>query len=234
MNHIGTMIKLHVKDRWSWIYIPWIILLSSFFVNLIIGYFIRNIEPGGITTGGLASIFVYMFFGGLFVLHQTFAFALGFGVTRKDYFFGTSAMLGVIGVAAAIVLTLLAALENLTSGWGISLHFFHMPFLNEMGVLAKTLLYFWTIVHLYALGFVISSIHRRFGRSGMFTFFTILILISSVFTLLGTAQNWWVDLFHWLTQFTWTEIFTGLMLWQAVLSVVYLLFTYMMLRKSAI
>ena len=36
MNRISSVLKLHYRDKWSWIYIPALILFSSFAVNLIV------------------------------------------------------------------------------------------------------------------------------------------------------------------------------------------------------
>ena len=233
MNRIGTVVKMHAKDRWSWFYIPWLILLSSFLINLVIGYFLRNVEDSGITTGGLMSIFVYMFFAGLFVLYQTFPFALGFSVRRTDYFLGTTAMVGLTAFSVSLLLIVLGLIEQATGGWGVKLNFFHMPFLEEMSVFGKFLLYFWTLLHLYAMGFVITSIHRRFGRNGMYIFFLALFLIVSAIALYASMQNWWVQLYEWVTQFSFVQIFNGLMLWEAGLSIVYLIITYLFLRRAS-
>lgn len=232
MNRVGTVMKMHARDKWSWFYIPWLILFSSFLVNLIVGYFVRNLEPGGTTTGGIIAIFIYMFFAGLFILPQTFSFALGFSVTRKDYFLGTSAMIGLIGAMTVLILFLIGMIETGTSGWGLNLFFFNMPFLEELSWILQTLLYFWTMIHLYAFGLLISSIHRRFGRNGMYVFFIALILITSVIVLLATVQNWWIDLYEWVIRFSFAEFFNGMMLWEAGLSIVYLLLIYLLLRRA--
>lgn len=234
MNQISTVIKMHAKDRWSWYYIPWIIVFSSYFINLIIAYFVRNVEPEGVTTGGLISIFVYMFFAGMFVLHQTFAFSLGFSVTRRDYFLGTSAMIGLLGLSVSIVLLILSVVENLTNGWGVNLNFFDMPFLNEMGIFAEVMLYFWTFVHLYVSGFIIACIHRRFGRNGLYVFFIALLLVGSILAFFATYNNWWADLFEWVKQYSLLEIFYGIIWLQAGLSVLYFIISYLFLRRSVV
>ncbi|MFK4996826.1 hypothetical protein ACI2OX_02705 [Bacillus sp. N9] len=49
-------------------------------------------------TGGVTSIFIYIFVLGILVVIQTFPFALGMSIRRKDYFVATTMM----GVASSI------------------------------------------------------------------------------------------------------------------------------------
>lgn len=60
MNPTAGMLKMHFRDKWLWLYTPWVILLSSFLVNVIVASFLQ--EP--IYTYGLVSIFIYMLING--------------------------------------------------------------------------------------------------------------------------------------------------------------------------
>jgi len=227
MNHMTGILKMHYKDKWFWLFMPWIILLSSFLVNLVIAIFMQ--EP--MYTGGLVSIFIYMFVIGIIILVQTFPFALGLSLRRTDYFFGTSLMAVVTSAGFSLLLFLLSIVETqFTPGWGVQLHYFHLPYLNDGTVLEQLWIYFMIMLHMFYWGFVISSIFRRFGRSGLFIFAAVMFILYSVAGLLMTYYQWWVDLFNWLASHTAFE----LALWSMPLTVLYALLSFWMLRKSTV
>ena len=85
MNRISGVLKLHSRDKWSWIYIPAIILFSSFVVNLTVSYLFMNQED--MYTGGLTSIVIYLFVAGIIVVGKTFPFAIGMSIRRNRLFY---------------------------------------------------------------------------------------------------------------------------------------------------
>ncbi|WHY21334.1 hypothetical protein QNH28_10290 [Paenibacillus sp. G2S3] len=227
MNQMTGILKMHYKDKWFWLFMPWIILLSSFLVNLVIAFFLQ--EP--MYTGGLVSIFIYMFVIGIIILVQTFPFALGLSLRRTDYFIGTSLMAVLTSAGFSLLLFLLSIVETkLTSGWGVQLHYFHIPYLNDGTVLEQLWIYFMIMLHMFYWGFVISSIFRRFGRSGLFIFAAVMFILYSVAGLLMTYYQWWGDLFNWFASHTAFE----LALWTMPLTVLYALLSFWMLRKSTV
>jgi len=109
MNRIIGVMKTQLQDRFGWIFLPWIIMLSSFTVNLIIG---STMGDESFYTGGLASIYVYMLVLGIMSVVQTFPFLIGFGVRRKDYFWGTSLSICAVSFVSAFALWLLGYVES--------------------------------------------------------------------------------------------------------------------------
>ncbi|MEK4141492.1 hypothetical protein [Paenibacillus sp. FSL L8-0333] len=227
MNPTAGMLKMHFRDKWLWLYTPWVILLSSFLVNVIVASFIQ--EP--IYTGGLVSIFIYMLITGILILVQTFPFALGLSQRRTDYFIGTSLMAIITSAVYSILLYLLSIIESkLTGGWGLGLHYFHLPYLNDGNALEQLWMYFALFLHMFFLGLMISSIFRRFGRSGLFIFSGVTFILCSLGVLLMTYNQWWVDLFNWFAGYTAFE----LALWSMPLTVVYALLSFLMLRRATV
>ncbi|ETT45374.1 MULTISPECIES: hypothetical protein [Paenibacillus] len=227
MNPTAGMLKMHFRDKWLWLYTPWVILLSSFLVNVIVASFIQ--EP--IYTGGLVSIFIYMLITGILILVQTFPFALGLSQRRTDYFIGTSLMAIITSATYSILLYLLAIIESkLTGGWGLELHYFHLPFLNDGNAMEQLWMYFVLFLNMFFLGLMISSIFRRFGRSGLFIFSGVTFILCSLGVLLMTYNQWWVDLFNWFAGYTAFE----LALWSMPLTVVYALLSFLMLRRATV
>ncbi|MCS7464733.1 hypothetical protein N0M98_32055 [Paenibacillus doosanensis] len=189
MNRIPGMMKMHIRAKWTSLLFPWVILFTSFIINLFISYLINNQEP--FYTGGLASIFFSMPVIGAVTLAHTFPFALGFCVRRRDYFLGTALAAVITNTITAVLLCLLSLVESATDGWGVRMHFFNVPFINQFGPLGHLIIYLVLLLHLYFLGFAVSSLHRRFGPGGLFMFLAAALILLSASALLLTHYRLW-------------------------------------------
>ncbi|MCJ8010288.1 hypothetical protein MUG84_00845 [Paenibacillus sp. KQZ6P-2] len=227
MNRTASIMKMHWRDRWIWIYTPWMILLFSFAVNLIIGFLAGGQE--NIYTGGILSIFVWIFVCTLIIQGQTFPFALGMNIRRTDYFVGTIVMGLLVSAGSAVILFLLSIMEKMTDSWGVNLYFFNIPFMNHISPLARFGIYFVVMVHVFFLGFIISSIYRRYRKTGMTVFFLALFLISSIVSMALTYYSLWGDLFSWIAHH-----YMELFIWLAPLSIIYALLSYVLLRRATV
>ncbi|GIN84930.1 hypothetical protein J6TS2_13160 [Heyndrickxia sporothermodurans] len=228
MNSVSGILKMHFRDKWSWLFIPWSILLFSFFVNLIIGYSVSSDK--GIYTGGLSSIFIYIFVLGIITLSQSFPFALGLSVRRKDYFMGTTLFVILLSAVFSILILMFSLTETkLIKGWGVGLHFFNFPFLNNFTIIEQLGIYFVIMMHMFFLGFVISCLYRRFGRNGLYVFFTALFLLSGIGSFMITYNQWWGNIFIWITQ-----QYPLIIICLAPTAVFYAVVSYLLLRRSTL
>lgn len=229
MNRISGVIRTHFTDRFGWFFLPWIIIMSSFFINLIVSGTIGE----EIYTGGLVSIHIYMLVLGIVNVVQTFPFIIGFGVRRKDYFAGTIASIAIISIAYGIVLWALGYIENdITGGWGTKLHFFHLPYISEGSAVGQIWFQASLMFHLFFLGFMISCIYRRFGRAGTYTFFISLFLLLTITAFLISFYEMWKDILDWFKyiSISATELASILFL----ISLIYLLFSHLLLRRATL
>lgn len=226
MNRVAGIIRTHLTDKLSWTIIPWAVLASSFVCNLIIG----GVSDDKIYTGGLASIFVYMLVLGITSIGQTFPFLIGLSVRRKDYFLGTTATVVIISVVSAIVLILIGFIEQQSNQWGVDLYFFKVPYLTDGPLLEQFWIFFNLMINLFFCGFIIASIHRRFGRNGLYFFFIILSLVITASVYLITWNKKWKVLLDWLADITVIELASGLL----VLTLIYIGLSYLLLRKATI
>ncbi|MBO9598460.1 MAG: hypothetical protein J7559_11675 [Cohnella sp.] len=227
MNRISSVVRMHLKDRLGWFILPWVILASSFIVN--VG--IASISEEPITTGGLASIYIYMLIAGIVSLVQTYAFAVGFTVRRKDYLIGTFATMVGLSAYSAIVILLLATIEKET-GWGVELNFFNLKYLNEGNLLTQWWVHFGFMLNLLIGGFAISSIYRKFGKNGMFALLIGVSLILTVAIYLITANDGWDAIGRWLRDNppTAAELSTYLL----PLTVIFGFASHLLLRKATV
>jgi len=227
MNAVRTVIKMHTSTL-TWFFLPSALLiqfLSTLIVILMIRFF------GGKTPiypGGLVSICVLMFLLGIVSLNDTFSFALGWSCRRTDYVLGTTVMAVAVSAVAAVLWLLFSRLEIVTGGWGVELHYFHLPYLNDGSLIEQLCIYFVVIANMYFLGFVIGSIYRRFGRAGTLIFLLIVFLLMSIFSFVWTYLRWWGAFFHWFSQFTAFELALLLL----PLTAFYLLVSYLLLRRA--
>jgi len=221
---------MHSRDKWGWLYVPWIICLSSFLINLIVGFAVPGQEA--FYTGGISSIFVYLFVMGIVAPNQTFPFALGMSASRKDYFLGTTAAAVLFSAGNAVLLLLLSLIEQGTNQWGEGLHFFSLPFVNEGSLLMQWLTYTMVFLYLFFSGFLIASVYRKFGKYGMFIFFGIILLVLLVAPLLITYFEGWVDIGRWIVSsfHSLNDLAPWLLLKGAIMALV----SYLLLLRSTV
>jgi hypothetical protein len=228
MNPVMSVMRMHLKEKFLWFILPWIIVMSSFLINLGIAVIVPMEE--GLYTGGLSSIFIYMFVAGIVGLAQTFPFALGFSVRRTDYYWGTAIVVLLASALNSLILVILSVLEKASEGWGTGLHFYHLPYLSDGSVVERFWIYLLLFLFMYFAGFGISSVYRRFGRSGMYAFFIVLSLLVTIAAFICTYYAWWDDIFTWFLQYSALDLAN----WTMVPAAACLLLSYWLLRRSTV
>ncbi len=228
MNRIVNVLRLHLKGWSYWFLVPWMIVLSSFVINLIIATFIGG--KTAIYTGGLSSIYIYMLVLGGIVVRDTFSFALGFSVRRRDYYLGTLVMVVGISAVSAVLIWLLSIVENsLVPGWGLSLHFFHLPYLND-GPLAEQLwIYFVVMLCMFLLGFMPGAVFQRYRSYGLYGLAAVVLLPATVLGFAATRFNWWGTIFGWFAR----QSAFDLASWTLLPIAICVLGSYVFLRRAA-
>ena len=227
MNRVANVVAIYTRDKFSWFYLPWIIVGISFSINVIIAVLVGGKAP--IYTGGLSSIYIYMLVAGSIAVAGTFPFAIGFSGRRTDYFLGTAAIAAATSAAWALLIWLFSFIEgNLFKNWGVDLHFFHLPYLSDGSLLGQFWVYFTVMLMMFFLGFTPASIYQRFGRMGMYTLFGVSGLLISILSLLSTYWNWWGAIGNWFVQQTAVD----LAWWTLPISGICALASYALLRKA--
>ncbi|MDF2653097.1 MAG: hypothetical protein K0Q73_8902 [Paenibacillus sp.] len=226
MNRVASVMKMHGRDKWTWYIIPWVVLMSSFIINLVISFFVD--EP--VVTGGIASIFIYMFVAGIITPAQTFPFALGMSVSRKDYYLGTSAMIVLASVLSAVMLFLLGLAEGWTGAWGSELHYFDLPYLSDGPLINRFTVPLVILLFMHYLGILIAATHKRTGRNGMFIASGILLLVFTFLGFLANYLNWYPAIFGWMVE----QSAVDYTLWMLPLIVIFALASYLLLRRATV
>ncbi|MWC27518.1 hypothetical protein [Paenibacillus sp. MMS18-CY102] len=205
MNRTEAIIRMHSRNKQQWFYIPWIILMSSFGVNLIVGAFNPAVE--GTYTGGIASIFIYTFVIGILAFVQTFPFALGLSVRRRDYYWGTLTSAVIAFAFTALLLFLFSIAESQwTNNWGVNLHFFDLPYWSDGNIINRFLIPLLLLLNQFVFGFAIGGFYRRFGKIGMLVIAIVVIVLGTVASFILSTYGYWANLFDWFSDMTMIEL----------------------------
>lgn len=209
----------------SW---PWAILASSLLINVLLFASIGEI-PDNTTTGGLASIYVMTFIASMVMIGQDFPFAVGLGLTRRNFYAGLSLLLLVQSLAYGAILYLLKLVEAGTGGWGITLRFFDLPFLGDHNPAVQILIYATPFVALCFLGTCLALVHKRWGANGIFALLLATVLLLGGLVVLVSWQRWWGAVGQWFTEQTPLGLFVG---WPALIAAALGGTGYLMIRRT--
>lgn len=165
MSNRQALMRMFLVDKFTWLLLPWLIMLLSFAVNLIVAYFVE----GEIVTGGIASIFIFMFIMGMVANFQYFSFIAGLGVRRTDFLTGMLLMIAAIGVITGLLLVGLSYVEHtLIEGWGLELYFFSVIFSDGAPLVVNLLSFILWLLQCFCLGLVFGCAYRRFGKTSVY------------------------------------------------------------------
>lgn len=196
------VLRLQYVNRMTVFVIPWIVLAFVLLVNAAIWLIVfsnvdqadrADAQQGMQWTGASFYVFVYMAVIAAQAIVYTFPFALGLSTTRRDYYLGTAlAFLG-LGVLYAAGMTLLAALEQLTDGWGLGGIMFTAVYFG--GPDAPWYVRFVVFLSLFLfclfIGSTISAIWMRWRVYGMLVFgAAVAIVVLGLIALLTFSGSW--------------------------------------------
>ena len=142
-------------------------------------------------TGAVFSMYGFAVGFYLQAVTQTFPFAMGVSVTRRE-FFTASAFVGVIQSAALATLAyVLSIIEAATGGFGVKLRMFGIvryatdnPALQWLGIFA-------TLLMVAAIGLFIGVAYQRYGVNGFLTICVAAIVVFGGGAMVVTWQQWW-------------------------------------------
>jgi len=191
MNNIVKVARLHLVDRFSYTWLVWGVLAFTFVLNWVLFAAIGPTQSDGSFTGALMSIYIFMVVIGVQAAVKFLPFAFTLGVSRRTYYLGTVALVVGLNLVYAVLLTMLWGLEIATDGWGISMHFFQVPWIL-WGPWYQVLLTNFVLMSLtFLIGMWFGLIYRRFAMIGMVIFSGVLAVIAVGAVLIITWRQWW-------------------------------------------
>jgi hypothetical protein len=197
MNTAIKVARYHLLDRLS-LLIPWAVLTFSLAVNLVIFHMIPASSDPDPRTGGLATIYVFTFIGGLLSMNRMMPFGLALGLSRRSFFSG--ALLFGLGLAAvnAVGLTLLQVVERASGGWGENLHFFRVPWILYGHWYTTWLTSFVVLSLMFLWGIWFGLVYRRWNVPGITAFSAGQVAVVVLAALVVTWSHAWSGVGHFL------------------------------------
>lgn len=149
-------------------------------------------------TGGMSALLGVALAFYISAMTQTFPFAVGMSVTRRDYFAGTLLVALVQTLGFGTILWLLALIERASDGWGVKMVMFDIPgqFTDNPMLQLATFLAFMSLVA--GLGLLIGSVYQRWRLTGLYGMGTAVLLFFGGAAILLTWLNGWSALGSWL------------------------------------
>ena len=144
-------------------------------------------------SGASSWIFVYMMVIAVQAMNLTFPLALGYGVTRRDFYLGSSLTFVLLSVMYAIGLTLLAGLESATNGWGVGGSMFTAVYFGGPDIewWMRLPIFFFILMFFFFVGAAVATIYVRWKATGLVFFFIAFgFLVVGLIALLTYTGGW--------------------------------------------
>src|SRR5215831_9817577 len=189
MKTLVNVARYHLVDRLTYLALPWGIMAFSFLVNLVIATVLPS--PQGDYTGGLVTIYIFLFVCGALSMTRSLPFGLMLGVSRRRYYLGTALLIAALGVVYGLGLTVLQAVERATGGWGTGLHFFRVPWIMDGPWYQTWLTSFVLLVLFFLYGMWYGLVFRRWNVLGLVVFIAAQVLaVLAAIVPVSMTHNW--------------------------------------------
>ena len=184
-NRIIAVFRLFFVNPTQMVWQPLMIYAFVFGVNWLI-WLVASLAPdveasgmeqGTRWSGASAFAFVWQLVVAVQAMNKTFPFALGLGATRRDYYLGTALALVTMSAAWAVLIGLLALVEDATGGWGLGGHMFAVNYFGDDGPLMRTWYVFLLMLFFASLGTVAGALFVRWRTWGLLAFFAVIVVL---------------------------------------------------------
>jgi hypothetical protein len=201
MSNVKTLVNVgryHLGDRLQYVIIPWAFLAFSFLVNLVIAAISPPI-PDGFRTGGVVTIFCWVFIIGVISVARSLPFGFAIGLSRRSYYLGTLGLNAVLAAVYGLGLAGLQAIERGTGGWGLSMYFFRFWWLLEGSWYVTWLTSFVLFALMFIYGMWSGLIYRRWQLPGTIVFICAQALVGLALIVTTTWAHAWHQVGHFFT-----------------------------------
>lgn len=229
MNRILVAARLHTVHALVALGIPWVVVGSSFAINLAVW---AAMPPDARTeggTGGIISLYVTVTIVFLQAVTQLFPMAMGLSLSRRSFYLGTLLAAAVQSLAYGVVLTALTLVENGTGGWGMDLSFWAPGPVDVGNPALQVLMFAAPMLLAAAMGIGLGVVVKRWGQLGMWTLGIVLLLASGTAAALITWGGGWTAVGSFFLD---TSVVALLLLGPVVLALVVAAASFLGLRRA--
>ncbi|RWZ59691.1 hypothetical protein ELQ92_12815 [Labedella populi] len=210
-RRIWRVMRLHLAAPSVFLGIPWIIVGMAFFVSVAIAVLIAL--NGGQATGQRYSWAVlspqwYLVVVGVQAVGLTFPFALGFGVTRRDFWLGTAALFTLLSLVNAAAYTILLQVERATDHWWTGTHMFDSLWYGLGPWYHDFFSTFALQMFVFFIGAATTTLYMRWRVVGVIAASAVVVVLLLAAAVVVTAVDGWSALADLLATATIPGIFT--------------------------
>ncbi|PPF81164.1 ABC transporter permease [Subtercola sp. Z020] len=236
-SRVVPVLRLHLTNRWTTIGTPLVVLALIWAANWIVWLLIvrsvgaddrADAMEGTQFSGAIFYIFVYMMVVAVQAITRTFPFALGFSVTRRDFFLGTALLFAVLSAFYAVVITALSLIEEATGGWGLGGHLFTAVWYGTGSPIERFVQILLLFLFFFFVGAAVAIVYLRWRANGMIVFWVAVGVLGLGLAALATFTNSWPAVYEW---FIATGAF-GVTAWSLVVTALAALVGYVVLRRA--
>jgi hypothetical protein len=177
--------------------LPWGTFAFVFVLNFIISAAVPR--GPGYYTGALACIYIFSFIYGLQSVVRSLPFGLALGLSRRSYYLGTAFLAVILAAVYGLALALLQIVERLTSGWGVGMHFFRVPWILGGPWYLTWLTSFVVLALTFVYGMWFGLVYRRWSLIGVVTFIAAQMVVMLAAVLVVTWVHAWPNIGNFFT-----------------------------------
>ena len=207
LRRIINVVRVHIANPWPTLVSPWLVYGVVFGLNVAIWYAVvvaaggrENIDAVAFSSnGGVSWIYVYMMVVAIQAMNLTFSFALGVGLTRRDYYLGTAVYFTALAALFALGITAFGAIESATDGWGVNGRFFAPWVVGDMAAWRQCLFHFAMMMFFFFFGSAAGSVWVRWRAVGLYLFIGSLLLMTVGLVWIASVTGQWAAVGRFLT-----------------------------------
>lgn len=216
MNRVLQAARLHLIHPLVILGIPWLVVASSFAINLAIWHVTPAGEDGGGFTGGILALYITVLVVYVQAVTQLLPFSMGISLSRRTFYLGTALVAVVQALAYGVAIAVLVAIENATEGWGVGMQYW-APGVFEMDNAAMQVLASGApMLAFMSVGIGIGIVQKRWGRAGTWGLMIGTLVTFGCIAILVTALGAWREVGHWFADQSVATLTVGLPLALAV------------------
>jgi hypothetical protein len=179
--------------------LPWAVLGFAFAVDVVVLELTPAGHSGHRDVGGLAAIFLVLFVLGLQSVAKSLPFGLALGVSRRSFYLGTALLALALAAVYGLALALGQVIERSSGGWGLTMHFFRVPYILQGPWYLTWLTAFVALALLFIYGMWFGLVFRRWNIIGVISFAAGQISVLLVGAVAATWAHGWPTIGHFFT-----------------------------------
>lgn len=233
---LWNIVRMHVANPVPTLVVPWVITAAIFGLNLAIWTMVANaaggadnLEDAALTfNGGIVWLLSFMMVVAVQAMNLTFKFALGFSVTRRDFYLGSVLYFVLLSLLYATGISALIVIERATDGWGLNAAFFAPWALTDQPIATVWFLYLMALLLFFFLGAAVATVFVRWASYGLYAFFISLAVVVVGAGWIVTATDSWASVGEFFT----TTSLVGIAAWTAPVTIACGVAGYLILRRA--